>query len=438
MKRDVMRQLEAWKNRSVRKPLIVRGARQVGKTYCLKQFMTRFKSAVYVNFEEDKRLAGLFEVQLSPDRLIADLSVLIGESIHVGETLVIFDEIRESSQALNSLKYFNEKLPDLHLVAAGSLLGVRMGQTSGFPVGQVEFLDMYPMTFFEFLSALGKDTLRDRLESASVEDGISDPMHNECLRLCKTYIIVGGMPEVVSQYVASFDLGSVRGIQRAILSGYASDFAKYATPVDAVKISEVWQSIPAQLAKENKKFMFNVVRDSARARTYESAVTWLVDAGLLYKLCHVDTPRLPLKAYQDRQVFKLYLLDVGLLGAASELSVDAVLDDGVLFSFFRGAIVENLVLQELVAGRTVMGYWTSSGKAELDFVIQRDTTVLPVEVKSGEQTKAKSLAVYVQKYAPAVSTRITWLNLIRDAYNLNCPLYLSGRLGEIVDSQMDS
>lgn len=430
MKRDLYKKLAEWKGSSRRKPLIINGARQVGKTYALKHFgRSAYKNLAYFNFEKDEKLAQYFEGSLDPKRILQVLSIHAEIEIEPQETLIVFDEIQECPKALNSLKYFCEEANAYHLAAAGSLLGVKMAGSEGFPVGKVNFLHLYPLSFFEFLSAIDQEKTRVFLESYSVLEPLPDPIHEKLIQLLKIYFFVGGMPEAVSEYVASEKLTVVREIQQEILSAYERDFAKHAPAQEVMKIINVWNQVPRQLAKENKKFIFSAIRKSARGRDYEDAIQWLSDAGLIHKSFLVTSPKFPLSVYADQSAFKLFLMDVGLLGAQSNLSLKVVIEGDALFTEFKGALTENYVAQELVAARQQPPYyWTSEGIAEVDFLLERDHGILPLEVKPGANQKKKSLLVYQQKYAPFSVARATTMNLKRDGSVTNYPLYFVSRI----------
>lgn len=429
MKREIMAKLFAWKNDENRKPLLLMGARQVGKTFSLKQLgKEEFKNTVYLNFEDKPRLCQLFEVGLEPEKLLKALSIEFETEIKAGETLIIFDEVQECPSALNSLKYFCENAPQYHIVAAGSLLGVKLSHTKGFPVGKVQFLTLYPLSFFEFLSAVQELKLIEFMSEMKTVDPLPPNIHDKLLDRFKEYLYVGGMPEAVVEYTKSQNLTKVREIQLAILNAYSLDFAKHAPPEHVMKINQVWGSIPSQLAKENKKFIFSVIREGSRAKEFETALQWLVEAGLIYKTSLITTPKIPLSAYGEPSIFKVYLVDVGLLGAMAGLSPKTVIHQNELFQEFRGAITENFVAQELAQSSFALYYWTSEGKAELDFVIQYEDIVLPIEVKSGTSSKKKSLKIYEETYHPPVSIRCSPMNLKKDGTILNCPLYLLEKL----------
>lgn len=426
MKRDLYQKLLDWKSKSYRKPLILNGARQVGKTYLLKMFCQEFPQQLYLNFEEKPQLASFFQPDLDPERILKHLQ-LYGEcDLGQEDGLIIFDEIQACPQAITSLKYFQEQYPRLPIIAAGSLLGVKLKRDKiSFPVGKVEFLDLFPLSFFEFLEAIGKAKLRQQLETHP-EEPLPTALHEALLEDIKLYFVIGGMPEPLQAFIKTGDMREVRPLQQAILSSYAFDFAKYAESHEVMKIMNVWQSIPGQLAKENKKFIFTAIQKSARGREFMSALQWLKDAGLIYFCQNVSTPRLPLMSYAEPNCFKVYLLDVGLLGCMSQLPENTLLKGSQLLTEFKGALTENFAASELVAtqGRECLYYWTSTGQAEVDFIIHHGEEILPLEVKSGEGRHMKSLQVYQQRYQTSLLTRISPQPFIHKASFLNCPLYL--------------
>lgn len=434
MKRDAYKKLLVWKNDKYRKPLILQGARQVGKTYLLREFTKEYNSSLYINFEGMSDVSPVFEGNIEPKSIIKKLEILFNVKIVPETMLLLFDEIQECPNALNSLKYFNEQANEYHIVAAGSLLGVKLKRAKGFPVGKVDFLSLQPLSFFEFLAALEENLLREMLENIDKIGPIDEALHQKAITLLKEYFIVGGMPEAVAIYVAEKDFERVRRVQNAILNAYILDFAKHAPPADVMKIMAIWQSIPNQLARENKKFTFSAIRKSARSREYEASIQWLVDAGLIYKSYNISAPRIPVDSYANKDVYKVYVLDVGLLGCMSSLPPKIILQQQPqLFSEFKGAFTENFVAQELTAsGFDRLYYWTSSGIAEVDFVLQQELDVYPLEVKAGISSYKKSLLVYYDDYHPRVLLRSTLLNLKRDGNVCNCPLYLAGRLVDLL------
>lgn len=429
MKRDIYKTLIEWQSSRRRKPLVLNGARQVGKTYSLKHLgKTSYKNIAYFNFEKDEKLAQYFENTLDPKQLIKVLSIHCEVDIEPHHTLVVFDEIQECSKALNSLKYFCEEANDYHVIAAGSLLGVKISREKGFPVGKVNFLHMYPLTFFEFLDALGHEKTRQFLEEYVGFEPLPAPLHDKLIQLLKLYFFIGGMPEAVAEYAKNEKLNIVREIQLEIINSYERDFAKHAPPHEIMKIITVWKQVHRQLVKENKKFIFATLRKSARGREYEEAIQWLLDAGIIHKSNLIESPKFPLSAYADHSIFKIFLLDVGLLGAQSNLSSQVVIDGDLLFTEFKGALTENFVAQELiVAQQKELYYWASSGIAEVDFLIEEEHAIYPIEVKAGASLKKKSLLVYQQKYVPSKLIRASTLNLKHDGDIYNYPLYLISR-----------
>ncbi len=426
MQRDVYQRLLAWKHHPKRKPLLVKGARQVGKTYSIKSFGEKeFEHVFYLNFDEKPTFKKFFEGDLDPRRIVRDLGISFEKEISPGKHLLFFDEIQECPEALNCLKYFQEEAPEYHVAGAGSLLGVKLAHTKGFPVGKVEFLEMYPLTFLEFLSAIGKPMLKEFLSTKKETSPISEPIHTELLSLLKFYFIVGGMPEAVAQFISNpDDLLAVRKIQKSILDAYILDFAKHAPPSQVMKITTIWNSIPTQLSKENKKFIFSVIQESARAREYEEAIQWLEDAGLIHKTYRITTPKIPLEGYVESKVFKIFLLDVGLLSAMSFLPPKVVLQGHLLFTEFKGALSENYVAQGLsTLFEKRLFYWAIGADAEVDFVLPIDTEFYPLEVKSGENKQKKSLLMYAEKYHPQQVLRASPMNFHQSNTFLNIPLY---------------
>lgn len=430
MKRDLYQALLRWKQSTRRKPLVLQGARQVGKTYLLKQFgQTEYTHSLYLNFEEERKLSQYFKNSLNPHTIIQELSVFKQIPIQPEHTLLIFDEIQECPEALNSLKYFREKANEYHIVAAGSLLGVKLSRTHGFPVGQVNFLMLYPMTFMEFLSALGKTEWREFLESFTANGSIPEPLHFELIQLLRRYFYVGGLPEAVEVYRNTQDLPAVREVHREVLQSYHLDFAKHAEPHEIMKITRIWDQVPSQLAKENKKFIFTAIKKSARAREYEAALQWLADAGLIIRSFHISAPRIPLEGYCDKNIFKVYCLDVGLLASLCQIAPEAMFEEHALFTEYKGALTENFVAQALVATHhsSSLYYWSSPGTAEVDFVMQKDSQTYPLEVKAGTSQHKRSLLVYAEKYHPIVLSRTSLRSFVQEEKIVNYPLYMVGR-----------
>lgn len=436
MERDIYKALLAWKQSERRKPLILNGARQVGKTHALKYLGKRFyENMVYLNFEKDEKIAGYFEGTLDPKQIIQMLAIHSGTEITPNKTLLIFDEIQHSPRALNSLKYFCEEASEYHLAAAGSLLGVKMAGEQGFPVGKVNFLHLYPLTFFEFLSALGQEKVRVFLEGYNTYESIPNPLHEKLINLLKLYFFIGGMPEVVAEYAKHEKINVIREIQEEILNAYERDFSKHAPPHEVMKIITVWKQVHRQLAKENKKFIFAAIRKSARGRDYEDAIQWLESTGLIHKSFLVESPKFPLSTYANNSIFKIFLSDVGLLGAQSNLHPQTILEGNLLFTEFKGALTENFVSQELIAtNHKGLYYWASEGMAEVDFIIEEDHQIFPLEVKSGANQKKKSLLVYNQKFAPSKLIRATTMNLKHDGDIYNFPLYMISRISSLSES----
>ncbi len=430
MKRDIYKSLLVWKDSKRRKPLVLNGARQVGKTYALKYFgKTYYKNLAYFNFEKDEKLAQYFEGSLDPRQLIRTLSIHSEVDIEPSDTLIVFDEIQNCPKALNSLKYFQEEANEYHIAAAGSLLGVKTAGDKGFPVGKVNFLHMYPLTFFEFLSAIDMEKARLFLEEYKTFDQLPNPMHEKLSGFLKVYFFVGGMPEAVNEYSKTWKLNVVREIQLEILNAYEKDFSKHAPQNEIMKITTVFHQIHRQLAKENKKFIFSMIRKSARGRDYEEAIQWLSDAGLIHKSYLVESPKFPLSSYADQNIFKIFLADVGLLCAQSNLSSQIIIDGNLLFTEFKGALTENYVAQELIAVKQIKPYyWTSQGTAEVDFLIEEGHEIYPLEIKAGESNKKKSLLVYDEKYFPSKLIRATTMNLKHDGNIYNYPLYLVSKI----------
>lgn len=428
MEREFYQKLLQWKKSDLRKPLVVRGARQVGKTYILNEFARReYADYVYINFDEQPQFASIFKEDLDPDRIIKELNIYFKKIIQPGSTLIILDEIQECPQALGALKYFCEKKNEYHLAAAGSLLGVKL--TKGFPVGKVNFLDLAPMNFLEFLQAMGENELRLMIEEQKSASAISEIFHNRLVSLLKYYFVIGGMPEAVAVYLKSENLEDVRSVQKEILDAYVLDFAKHAPKEDVMRIMAVWNSIPNQLAKENKKFIFSAIQKSARAREFEASIQWLKSAGLIIMAHHISIPKLPLDAYADKQAFKVFLLDIGLLGAMSKLDPRIILDGDQLFQEFKGSLTENFVALELHDKHfEEIYYWTSAGVAEVDFVVSKDQFIFPLEVKAGVSRQKKSLLVYGEKFqkdenTSVVLSRTSLRNFAFDGKIVNYPLY---------------
>lgn len=424
MKRFILEELIKWKESKYRKPLILKGARQIGKTYILKQFgEENYEGVAYFNFDHDEDLYNLFENTKDPKRILEQLAFIYGKAIIPEKTLIIFDEIQECPNALNSLKYFQEEANEYHIVCAGSLLGIRLSHTS-FPVGKVDFLNMYPMTFSEFLIADNCENLVEYMKSIKKIENIPDIFFKQLEEKLKAYFIIGGMPEAVQIWVNEKNMELVNNVQENILKAYESDFSKHTQNSEANKISLIWNSIPSQLAKENKKFLYQTIKKSARAREYESALNWLNDANLIYKIYNVTKTDFPLKAYNDLCSFKIYMNDVGLLRKMANLDSRIVIEGDKLFEEFKGAFTENYVLNMLnVIFNNVPNYFTYD-RHEIDFVIQYKNKIIPIEVKASKSTNNISLTRYNEKYNNDLSIRLSMNNLAKDGKVVNIPLFL--------------
>lgn len=425
MDRKIMKKLIEWKNSKTRKPLILRGARQVGKTYILKQFGNEnYEGVAYFNFDHDVELYHLFDETKDPHRILEQLAFIYGKAILPEKTLIIFDEIQECPNALNALKYFNEEANEYHIACAGSLLGIRLSHTS-FPVGKVDFLDMYPMTFTEFLKADNCNNLVEYMESIQNPQNIPDIFFSRLEEKLKAYFIIGGMPEVVNSWTTEKDVEKVNQIQQNILIAYESDFSKHTTNVEANKISIIWNSLPSQLAKDNKKFLYQVAKDGARARDYEDALNWLKDANLIYKIYNNKAPKLPLDAYRDLSAFKIYANDIGLLRRMTNLDSKIVVEGSKIFEEFKGALTENYILQMLSSLKFNPNYYAFDNRYEIDFMIQYKNEVIPIEVKSNENVNNTSLKVYNERYKPTKRVRFSMRNLQQDDNLINIPLFIA-------------
>jgi len=429
MRRAKVAELTAWKNSSSRKPLIIRGARQVGKTWLMKEFgKTQYAQTVYINFEKSKRLKALFSDDFDVQRVIVALQAETGLTINAENTLLIFDEIQEVPGALTALKYFYEDAPEYHIISAGSLLGVALHSHTSFPVGKVIFMDLFPFTFLEFLDALGENALIEMLHNDDWK--LITSFKIRYIERLRQYYYVGGMPEAVLKFTENANFKEVRDIQKQILDAYEQDFSKHA-PRDIIpRIRMVWNSIPAQLAKENRKFIYGIIKEGARAKDYELALSWLVDCGLVHKICRATKPAIPLKAYEDRSAFKLFLADIGLLAAMGDIDAKTLVGGNSIFSEFKGALTEQFVLQQLNStNEYVIYYWSAERSAsEVDFIVQINGIVIPVEVKAEENLQAKSLKVYLEKFSPTVSIRTSMSDFRKQDWLINLPLYAISEL----------
>lgn len=424
MDRFALEKLKQWKEKKNRKPLIIRGARQVGKTWLMKEFgRTCFKKTAYVNFDSNTRMRQVFEGDINIERMILAISAETGVSIDSQDTLLIFDEVQEVPKALTALKYFCEEAPQYAIVAAGSLLGVAMHKGTSFPVGKVDFMDLYPLNFREFLCALGEERFVEILDSSDTD--MVTMFKSKYLDRVREYYYVGGMPEVVQCYVDTKDFNEVREIQKNLLNYYQQDFSKHAEATLVPRLNLVWNSIPMQLAKENKKYIYGQVREGARAKDFELAIQWLMDCGLIHKVQRIKKPDLPLKAYVDLDAFKIYLLDIGLLIAMVDLDARVIIDGNRIFTEFKGALTEQYVLQQLIADLGVEAYYYSTEKSsgEIDFLLQGRSSILPLEVKAEENLRAKSLKAFCEKYHPAYAVRTSMSDYREQEWMTNIPLY---------------
>ena len=414
MKRKMMEQLQVWKDKPGRKPLLMTGVRQCGKTYLLKQFGQEcFEDLAYYNFEEDDTLNSVFDHDLKVDRIIDELgNIKRGKEIRPGRTLLVLDEVQVCPRAITSLKYFQENMPDLHVIAAGSLLGVAIGKGEvSFPVGKVNRLQMFPMSFDEFVTADGGANLIRGLKKADLTRELSEVYSVPLIKYLKLYYIVGGMPAAVKQWVDTHQLEQVMEVQDEIIRDYADDFAKHAPVSDLPKLRLIWESIPAQLAKDNHKFVFSRVKAGARAKDLEDAIRWLVDAGLIYQLYLVEKPQIPLSDQADYSSYKVYLSDTGLLCRRMKIHPRTILEENDQFVHFKGALTENYVYSQLISMGLSAWYWQSGANAEVDYLIENDGNIVPVEVKSADNTKAKSLRLFCKRYQISQAVKTSLKNI---------------------------
>jgi predicted AAA+ superfamily ATPase len=427
-----MEHLYEWKAKENRKPLLIRGARQVGKTWLMKEFGAQaYEHTVEINFDNNPQMLELFSTDFNVTRLIAGLEMFASHKIQPENTLIIFDEIQENPLALASLKYFNENAPQYHIICAGSLLGVALHHGTSFPVGKVEFFDLYPLSFEEFMTAMGKEQFVKLLDAHDF--AMATIFKQEYIDLLKSYYFVGGMPEVVLHFSKNKDFNIAREIQQNILNSFEQDFSKHA-PADIVpRIRMVWNSVPAQLSREKKKFIYSKMKEGARAREYENALMWLSDCGLVHRVHRASTPNLPLKAYEDSSAFKLFVVDVGLLSCMTKLRQDILLDSVATFKEFKGALTEQYVLQQLKIHREIEPYyWTNdSNTSEIDFLLDLGNAVIPLEVKSEINLQSKSLKAFSDKFHPPVSVRSSLTDYKRESWLLNLPLYMLSQIASV-------
>lgn len=432
MERMAFRELQAWKEHNMRKPLIVRGVRQCGKTWLIKDFGRReYAKLAYINFENTKLMQSLFQADFDIERIITAIQIETGVQITPEDTLIVLDEIQEADGGLTSLKYFHENAPQYHVIAAGSLLGVALHKTKSFPVGKVDFLDLYPLDFQEFLLAFNQKPLLDLL--AKRDWTLIKTFKEKYIQLLRQYYYIGGMPEVVASFVDKNDFAEVRRLQKDILEAYEQDFSKHAPNEIVPRVRMVWNSILAQLSKENKKFVYGQIKKGARAKDYELAISWLVDSGLVHRIERITKPGIPLKGYVDNSAFKLFIADVGLLSAIGDIDAKTLLDGNTIFTEFKGVLTEQYVLQQLVGNRNMAIYYWSAERAEseVDFVVQQSGEVIPVEVKAEENLQAKSLKTYCDKYHSKTAIRTSMSDFRQESWLVNIPLYAIGQLGNL-------
>jgi len=437
MERFILKKLLDWKNSPYRKPLILKGVRQVGKTWALKEFGKRYyENTAYFNFDENLEYKQFFETTKDVDRILQNLMIVSGQTIVPEKTLIIFDEVQDCPNVINSMKYFCENAPQYHVACAGSLLGIALAKPSSFPVGKVNFMQIDPMTFEEFLLANGDENLLAFLRSCDSIEPIPDAFFNPLYEKLKMYYITGGMPESVLMWTEARDVSAMQEALSDIIGAYERDFAKYPDISEFPKISMVWKSVPSQLAKENKKFIYKVIKEGARAREYEDALQWLVDARLVHKVYRSSAPSLPVAAYDDLSAFKIYLVDVGLLRRLAQLAPAAFGEGNRLFTEFKGALTENFVLQTLVTQFEVMPrYWSQSNPPyEVDFLIQRENDIFHIEVKSETHTAGKSIKKFKELFPDKVKLRIFFSldNLKLDDDVLNIPLFMADRTDKLI------
>ncbi len=424
MYRVAIEKLIKWKSSKHRKPLIIEGARQVGKTWLMKEFgRQEYRDTVYINFDSNSAMAELFAADLNTERLIMGLELYVGRKIDPDNSLLIFDEVQEVPRALTSLKYFYENAPRYHIVCAGSLLGIALHQGTSFPVGKVDFLKLYPLSYKEFLMATGNERFAKLMDNQDFQ--MITSFKQIYIDLLKQYYFVGGMPEAVQSFVENKDFNEVREIQKRILAAYEQDFSKHAPNEIVPRLRMLWNSIPSQLAKENKKFIYGLVREGARAKEYETAIMWLSDCGLVHKVSRVNQAGIPLRAYEDLKAFKLFLVDVGLLGCMAGLRQRVLIEGNKLFVEFKGALTEQYVCQQLktVEDLGVYYYTNDRGSCEVDFIVDTGEQIVPVEVKAEANLRAKSLKTYYEKFSPEISVRASMSDYKKEDWLLNLPLY---------------
>lgn len=423
MKRNAIKELYEWKENNDRKPLVILGARQVGKTWLMKEFgKEAYKKCAYVNFEDNDDLRGMFEHDFDIQRIIANLQWATDVTIDE-DTLIILDEIQEAPRGITALKYFQEKAPQYHVIAAGSLLGIAMHKNDSFPVGKVDFMNLYPLSFYEFLNAVGEKKMVDLLQAKDWT--MLTMVRAKFEERLRQYYFVGGMPAAVLAFVNDGDLNKVRTIQKSIIEAYERDFSKHAPAIEVPRIRMVWHSIPSQLSKENRKFIYGMIKEGARAKDFELAIEWLKDAGLIYKVNRCKKAQLPLAAYEDFSAFKMFLSDIGLMGAMSNIPVQSLLNGNMLFSDFKGALTEQFVLQQMKTNQSLsIYYWSAdNSRGEIDFLVQQEEKVIPIEVKAEENLQAKSLRMFVERNPGLKGCRFSMSPYREQDWLVNYPLY---------------
>ena len=438
MYREINDELLKWKNNPKRKPLLLTGVRQCGKTYTISEFAEEnFESFININFEKNEKIAAIFDYDFDVHRIISEIEVAMSSKITPGKTLVFFDEIQQCPRAITSLKYFCEDMRDLHIICAGSLLGVALKRESiSFPVGKVNRLSLYPMNFREFVIANGRRDLLDLFSTWKNDRPIPELYDAPMKKLLKDFYIVGGMPEAVQTWLDTNDYNEVEEIQRGILRDYSDDFSKYAPISEVPKIRWIWESVPVQLAKENNKFVFSHVKQGKRSAELEDAMQWLIDAGLIIQLYLVEKPEVPLSGFADRTYFKVYMSDIGLLRVRSGVSSETIINENELYIRYKGAFVENYVLNELISNGIKPYFWRSGNTAEIDFIYERQGNIIPIEVKSADNTQAKSYKQFCKKYKPKTGYKLSeknlGVNMNEETETYSMPLYMSWRILEDV------
>jgi uncharacterized protein len=436
MERSAMVKLINWKNRHDHKPLLILGARQVGKTWLMKEFgYNEYEKVAYINFESSTLLQRIFTDDFDIKRIIMALEIETGIKINPENTLILLDEVQEAEGAITSLKYFSENAPQYHIIAAGSLLGVALHRHISFPVGKVEFLHLYPLSYYEFLLALNQEPLLNLLKKK--DWALIKSFKEKYIQLLRQYYYIGGMPEAVLSFISQNDFKEVRVIQKGILSAYEHDFSKHAPHEIVPRIRMLWNSIPSQLAKENKKFIYGAVKQGSRAKDFELALSWLIDCGLVHKVSRASKPGIPLKAYEDWGAFKLFISDIGLLGAMSDIDVRTLLESNKIFEEFKGALTEQYVLQQLILlPDTAVYYWSAErSTSEIDFLVQCRSEVIPIEVKAEENLQAKSLKTFYAKYSSSTTVRTSMSDFRKESWLTNLPLYAISELAALVNSE---